>query len=265
MRVAYVQTEPVIGRTKHNIDRAVDLIEKVREADLVVLPELFHSGYKFESKPEAESLACEIPSGDAVQALLATARKFETHIAAGILEQERGELYNSAVLVSPAEVILTYRKIHLFDTEKDLFKPGDKPPGTAKVGKANVGMLICFDWIFPGVWNFLARSGAQVICHPANLVLEGKCEKGTIVRAMENRLFIITADRAGDERGLHFVGGSQVVDPDGRLLSKAPEKGEYFDMVKIDADFADWKFITPRNHVLDDARWELYPPPEGEE
>jgi predicted amidohydrolase len=260
MRIAYIQTEPQIGQTKHNLDRAVDLIEKVHEADLIVLPELFHSGYKFESKEEAESLSCEIPDGTPVQALLYAARKLETHICAGILERDGTRLYNSSVIVSPAEVISKYRKIHLFNTEKEMFKPGDEPPETVKVGQTNVGMLICFDWIFPGVWNYLARQGAQVICHPANLVLEGKCEKGTVVRAMENRVFVITADRAGDERGLHFVGGSQIVDPDGVILSKAPEKGEHFDMVKIDPVIADWKFVTPRNHILDDARWELYPP-----
>jgi predicted amidohydrolase len=122
-------------------------------------------------------------------------------------------------------------------------------------------MLICFDWVFPGVWNYLARLGAQIICHPANLVLEGKCEKGTIVRAMENRVFIISADRVGEERGLRFVGGSQIVDPEGNVISKAPAEGEYLDMVKIDPEMALDKYITPRNHVIDDAQWALYPPP----
>lgn len=265
MHVAYIQTEPVIGQTKRNLDRAVDLIEKVKDADLVVLPELFHSGYKFESREEAESLSCEIPGGDVVQALLYAARKWEMHICAGLLEREGKILYNSAVLVNPAEVVLVYRKIHLFNTEKDLFKEGDQPPEIADIGTAKVGMLICFDWTKPGIWNYLARKGAQIICHPANLVLEGKCDRGIPVRAMENRIFIITADRAGEERGLRFVGGSQIVDPDGNVLSKAPVEGEHFDIVKIDPDAALDKYITPRNHLFDDARWELYPPVEEKE
>jgi predicted amidohydrolase len=273
LRVAYIQTEPLIGQTKRNLDRAVDLIEKVHEADLIVLPELYHSGYRFESRAEAEALSCEIPGGDAIQALLYAARKSETYIAAGILERDGDALYNSAVLVNPSDVVLVYRKIHLFNDEKDLYKPGNEPPGTADIppargrkgSAAEVGMLICFDWVFPGAWSYLARHGAQIICHPANLVLEGKCEKGIVARAMENRVFIITADRVGEERGMRFVGGSQVVDPDGNVLSKAPVEGEYFDMVKIDPEAALDKYITPRNHVIDDARWELYPLAEKED
>lgn len=263
MRIAYIQTEPLIGLTKENLDRAIDLIERVKDADLVVLPELFHSGYKFESRDEAEFLSCEIPGGDPVQALLYAARKWEMHIAAGILERDGSTLYNSAVLVGPDDVILKYRKIHLFNTEKDIFKPGDDAPKVAAINGVKVAMLICFDWIFPGVWNYLARQGAQIICHPANLVLPGKCERGVIARAMENRIFVITSDRVGEERGLEFVGASQIVDPGGNILSKAPEKGEYSDMVNINPELALDKWVTPRNHVLDDARWELYPPPVG--
>jgi predicted amidohydrolase len=265
MRVAYIQTEPLIGQTKYNLDRAVDLIERVREADLVVLPEMFHSGYNFESHDEAEALSCEIPAGDPCAALIYAARKWETHIVAGILERDGDDLYNSAVLVGPSDIVLKYRKIHLFDKEKEFFKAGDKPPQVAQVGDVKVGMLICFDWIFPGVWNYLAKQGAQIICHPANLVLQGKCEKGIPVRAMENRIFIITADRVGEERGREFVGASQIVAPSGNVLSKAPAKGEYFDMVTINPETALNKNITPRNNILDDARWELYPPQKEDE
>ena len=265
MRVGYIQTEPLIGQTRKNLDRAVDLIAKVKDADLIVLPELFHSGYTFESKEEAESLSCEIDGGDAVQAMLYAARKWEMHICAGVLERDGKILYNSSVLVNPAEVVMVYRKIHLFTNEKDLFKPGDEKPEVADIGDAKIGMMICFDWTKPGVWNYLARKGAQIICHPSNLVLEGKCEKGIPVRAMENKVFIISCDRVGEERGLEFVGASQIVDPDGNVLSKAPAKGEYFDMVEIKPEDALNKYITPRNHLFDDQRWELYPPVDEEE
>ena len=207
-----------------------------------------------------------------VEDVVDAARKWEMHICAGVLERDGKVLYNTSLLVNPVEVVLKYRKIHLFLDEKDIFKAGDKPPEVAKfepaTGKgkgACVGMLICFDWTKPGAWNYLARKGAEIICHPANLVLEGKCEKGIPVRAMENRVFIITSDRVGVERGLEFVGGSQIVDPDGNILSKAPAKGEHFDIVTINPELARNKYITPRNHVFDDARWELYPPVDEEE
>ena len=51
-----------------------------------------------------------------------------------------------------------------------------------------IGMMICFDWIFPEVARSLALKGAEIICHPSNLVLP-HCPKAMKIRSLENRVF----------------------------------------------------------------------------
>jgi predicted amidohydrolase len=81
-----------------------------------------------------------------------------------------------------------------------------------------VGMMICFDWIFPESARTLALKGAQIIAHPSNLVLS-YCQQAMFTRAVENRVFTITANRTGTEingdKELYFTGKSVIVDTKG--------------------------------------------------
>jgi predicted amidohydrolase len=88
----------------------------------MVLPELFNTGYLFISLEEAANVAEEMPAGKTICALCAIARKKKINIVAGVIESFQGNLYNSAVLVSPAGYVETYRKIHLFNEENLWFK-----------------------------------------------------------------------------------------------------------------------------------------------
>lgn len=261
MRVAFVQTAPRIGGTWENLEEAFRLIEKVREADLIVLPELFHSGYAVRNRDEAASLAVSPAEGSKPLAMiLGAARQFVSTIVAGFLEKDdAGRLYNSAWLVNPGGLAARYHKVHLFNREKDIFEPGDELSPVTDVSGARVAMLVCFDWIFPESWGRLAWGddgvgGAQIIAHPANLVLPGACPVAIRARAMENRIFIVTAGRVGIEPGpdgeIEFVGGSRIVAPDGSILAAGPNDGTGCDMVEIDPRLADDKYVTPRNHVL---------------
>jgi len=122
--------------------------------------------------------------------------------------------------------------------------------------------MICFDWIFPEAARTLALLGAQVICHPANLVLP-HCQKAMITRSIENRLFIITANRIGTEskpgsEPISFTGRSQIVGPEGTVLARAPRARRMVALVEIDPALALDKRITPENDILLDRRPELY-------
>ncbi len=123
MKAGFVQFAPEFGKVDVNIEKALSLMEKA-DADLIVLPEFFNTGYLFISAQEASSLAEEIPSGKTSLALISLARKKKIHIVAGIAEVSAGKLYNSAVLISPSGHIATYRKIHLFNEEKLWFLSG---------------------------------------------------------------------------------------------------------------------------------------------
>jgi hypothetical protein len=146
-RVAFVQGAPRFGRTEQNLERGLALAASV-EADLVVIPELWSSGYVFSSHAEVDALAEDAARGPTARALTAAAKRERRHIVAGFPERHRGHFYNSALLVGPGGVITVYRKLHLFENEQKWFEPGNLPLAVQRVGPARVGLLICFDWRF---------------------------------------------------------------------------------------------------------------------
>lgn len=259
MRVGYIQFSPIFGQRRANLEKVESFFEGAK-ADLVVLPELFSTGYVFESKEELLSLA-ETEAGETFAFLRGLSLKTGAAIVAGIAEKDGENCYNSCFLFSDGEIRAKYRKVHLFDREKDVFTPGDLPFVTMDVKGAKVGLMICFDWIFPEVSRILAIRGAQIICHPSNLVLP-YCPRAMITRCLENGVFAITANRVGIESRagveVRFIGMSQVVSPRGEVLVKAGENEEIIQIVDIDPSAANNKMITQRNHLLRDRRPELY-------
>ena len=228
----------------------------------MVLPELFTTGYQFTDRKEVSAFAETIPEGPTTQFLIEQARDRKVTLVAGLAEREGDALYNSAVVVGPGGYLGTYRKAHIFDTEKNLFEPGNLPLPVFDIGKARVGVMVCFDWRFPEAARTLALAGADVIAHPANLVLP-HCPSAMITRCLENRVFAITADRVGTEQRiagecLKFIGQSQVVDPDGGVLYRASADGEEMKVVAIDLDLARNKSINSQNDLFLDRREDLY-------
>src|SRR5712692_10525356 len=117
LRVAFVQGRPRFGRVAENLQRGLELARDV-EADLVVLPELWSSGYVFSSRDEVALLAEDAATGPTARALRAAARRESRHYVAGFAERSRGSHYNSAMLVGPSGIKAVYRKLHLFEREQ---------------------------------------------------------------------------------------------------------------------------------------------------
>jgi len=254
-KIGVVQNSPKFLKAGENVAAALELMEKL-EADLWVLPELFASGYNFKSKKEAARCAEEIPSGPLCRLLKAWTTAKDCAVAAGLPEKAGGRLYNSAVLVSGGRVRL-YRKSHLFGGEKRFFSPGDTGFWVAPVKGVPVGLMICFDWLFPEACRTLALKGAQVVAHCANLVLPWGPE-GMKLRSLENRVFTATADRVGRERGLRYIGQSQIVAPNGRILARLGEREIRACVVDIDPWTAKDKKVHPANDLFEDRRPRLY-------
>jgi predicted amidohydrolase len=180
---------------------------------------------------------------------------------AGFPEVSRGRHYNSAMLVGPGGVRAVYRKLHLFEREREWFSPGNLPLAVHRVGPARVGMLICFDWRFPEAARVLALLGADVIAHPSNLVFP-QAQEAMRVRALENRLYTLTANRTGTERRpggvVRFTGQSQVVDPGGRVLVRAGRRERVAMAADLDLDTARDKRLTARTPIFSNRRPEHY-------
>ena len=259
MRVGFVQFDPIFGQVEKNLSTIERLVEGQR-ADLLVLPELCTTGYCFVSKREARELA-EPVNGPTIGALKKLAKANRVNLVAGFAELSAGKVYNSAALVRPSGKVDLYRKTHLFWNEKKWFSPGDTGFGVFSIGQVRVGLMICFDWLFPEAARTLALRGAQVICHPSNLVLP-HCPASMPVRALENRVFTVTANRTGRERrgeqDLRFIGQSVICGPDRTVLACAGADEECVRVVKIDPALAKDKKVTPLNDLFSDRRKRFY-------
>ncbi len=260
-RIGFVQSHPEFGAAERNRERLVAQVRRL-DADLVVLPELCHSGYVFRDGQEVLGLAETIPEGTTSRTFQALARERKTTLVAGICERDGHRFFNSAAVFSPGGLLGVYRKIHLFKDERRWFTPGDRPFEVLDAAGLRVGVIICFDWRFPEATRVLALAGAEVIAHPANLVMP-YCQEVMRARAIENRIFAVTANRIGTERrpdgaGEEFTGTSQVVDPEGRVLGRASSDREEEFAVEIDVREAQRKRINDHNDVLADRRPEFY-------
>ncbi len=259
MRIGYIQTSPEFGAKERNFEHIRNQTRGLK-ADLLVLPELFATGYTFASENEVIELA-ETDCGMTAGFLMELSALTDSVIVGGFIEKEETRFYNSLLIVYGSKVIATYRKIHLFNKEKLWFTPGDKPLQVFEINGVKIGAMICFDWIFPEVCRTLAIGGMQVLVHPSNLVMP-HCQKAIVTRCIENRIFAVTANRIGTEnRGddhFTFTGGSQITSPDGRILSSASSDREQVSIVEIDEKQADNKMINSYNDVLCDRRPAFY-------
>lgn len=255
MKVGYIQFSPIFGKKGENFKKIETLIEGIK-ADILVLPELFATGYTFISKEEAVSLA-ENTLGETAIFLQNVSEMTDAIIIAGFIEKNEGNIYNSSMIVTEEGVEGTYRKIHLYYKEKLWFSSGNRHLCVFNIRNINIGIMICFDWMFPETARTLALKGAEIIAHPANLVMP-YCQKAMVTRCLENRVFGITANRIGIEtRGednFKFTGGSQITSYDGEILSSAPPDKDFVDVIDIDIEKARNKNLNEINNLFDDRR-----------
>jgi 5-aminopentanamidase len=260
MKISVVQTDPQFGEKKKNINQALQLMRSCR-ADVYVLPELFASGYNFISVEEVRSLAEPFCSGETYNAVKQVCVDQRCYVVYGFPELEGDALYNSAGIIGFDGTEGVYRKIHLFDREKLFFHPGNLGFKVFSTPFGKLGVMICFDWYFPESARTLAAKGAQLIAHPANLVLPN-CPNSMPVRCLENRVFAATANRVGTEdRGglrLSYIGQSEITAVKGEILHRASSDKAEIVVSEIDLTLADNKNVNERNHLFNDRHPEYY-------
>jgi len=261
MKLALYQFKPLFGAKQKNLQRIQQAIRDRDDIDLWILPELCTTGYQFLFQAEAQTLAEPFPDGETGQLLRELSASQSTAIILGVAEQGPDQPYNSAALFDQGHYQGCYRKIHLFADEKRWFTPGQVPAPVFEVKGVKIGLMICFDWLFPEICRGLALRGAQIIAHPANLVLP-YCQDAMLTRSIENRVFTATANRIGREErcspALSFTGQSQVTSPQGVRLAQLPADSEQVLTVEINPTEALDKQITAQNNIFQDRHPGLY-------
>ncbi|AXT48360.1 MULTISPECIES: nitrilase-related carbon-nitrogen hydrolase [Chromobacterium] len=276
IKVACCQVAPVFGDVDGNLARAERALESAAAlgAQVAVLPELANTGYVFASREEAQGLA-EAVDGRSVSAWAALARRLGMVVAAGFCEAGAGGgVYNSAVLLGPDGEQACYRKAHLWDAEKLIFDLGDQPPPVLDTRFGRLALMICYDLEIPEWVRLPALAGAELLCAPVNWPVlphppgERQAERFKAqANAAFNRLPIAVCDRHGRERGVDWSGASLIVDANGypQALAETGLKSDQLLLAELDLAASRDKFISQRNHVLDDRRPGLYRAPQDED
>lgn len=150
MKIAGIQTDVVFRDTAANLAALeTTVLSEVRQGtDLTIFPECYASGYCFDSLEEALQFGESIP-GPSTDRVAALCRQLQTHVVFGLLERDGDQLYNAAVLIGPAGLIGSYRKVHLPWLGVDRFTTaGERPFEVFEAGGVRIGMLICYDGVF---------------------------------------------------------------------------------------------------------------------
>ncbi len=259
--VAALQTHPAFGEVARNLADAEARIRGL-VPDLLVLPELFATGYAFRDRAEALALGEVGGEGLTGRWLATLSARTKGLVVAGLVERDGDRLYNAASVWADGRLLITYRKVHLFGFEREVFDPGPGPLPVVEHRGLRVGVMICFDWWFPEAARTLALAGADVIAHPSNLVM-AHCQAAMVTRALENRVFTVTANRIGTEHrpprpSLTFTGRSVIVTPGGERVAQAPLDAPAWIEATIDPASARDKRLPSGNDVFRDRRPDVY-------
>lgn len=236
MKVASIQMAVVENDREATFEKAGQAVEKCRDADLVILPELWNIG--FMSFDRYVSQAEDI-TGPTMTLMKKLARECGIYLHSGsFVEKLDGSYYNTSVLLSPAgDILARYRKIHLFgyrSKENRILTPGDDPV-VVETSHGRLGMATCFDLRFPELFRKMVdrHADAFLVCSAWPYPRIEPWIMLNRVRALENQCFLISANMTGTNCGIQFVGHSMVTDPWGTILAGAGD-GEMVVRTEID-------------------------------
>ena len=197
---------------------------------VVVLPELFHTG--FGEMEKIRDQAVEFESKKASESpLLGNLRKLAGTGACSIIgtlvEKSEEGLYNTAFRATKERIQPLYRKIHLFEPlqEKKYILPGPLSLNVFSLVGINAGVQICYDLRFPEASRFLANAGVDIIFFPANWPKQRISHWDLLLRsrAVENQCYVVGVNRVGSDASGEYCGHSQIVEPGGTVLTPISE------------------------------------------
>lgn len=222
VNVATIQIDCYLGDIQKNLLVTKNLVDQAVEnenAKLIVLPELFATGYRLDQlyKNFAEPL-----DGPLITRLQSWCTEHDIWISAAIIELSNYELYDTAVLVSPAGLEGYTRKKTLWGKEAEYFNSSDQHGDIYETPIGKVGLAICYEVGFPEIIRNLAVNGAEVILVPSAFGMPRlyAWDIATRSRALENGCFLVASNRIGIEKDSEFCGHSRIVSPQGKILTE---------------------------------------------
>jgi predicted amidohydrolase len=260
MRIAISQTQSQHGHieTSLAVMRQTAAAALAQEAELVIFPEMFLTGYNIGA---AVFKLAEPVDGPSSQKAAAIARTAGVALLYGYPERDGDTVYNSALLIDRnGRPVVNCRKTHLYgDGEKRLYAAGDSLV-TAELDDLKIGILICYDVEFPEAVRTLSLAGAHLIVVPTALMEPLGLVARTVVpaRAYESQVYVAYANLCGKEKNITYCGLSGIVGPDGHEIARA---GKNEELLAADIDPATVAAVRKSNPILAERRPQLYARP----
>jgi 5-aminopentanamidase len=259
-KIAVAQMGSLLGDVTGNLAKVATWIKVAAENEisLIVFPECILSGYVFRDRKELEASSVRA-DGPEMAAIEGWCKTYNSIVVVGYCELARDGIFNSAAVIGPEGTIGTHRKRHLPFLGADRFT--DEPSGTeppifdTSIGR--IGVAICYEIRFPEVFRTLALAGADIIALPTNWPEQSDilATHFTRVRAAENFVYVLAANRHDSERDVRFLGASQIVDPTGRVCAHA-ERNEGLASAVFKPELARNKRIVFREGEFEVSPWD---------
>jgi predicted amidohydrolase len=251
MNAVLVQLDIAWENKPANFTRVRELLaaNPPRSGSLIVLPEMFATGFSFDLNVTRQA---EPPECD--EFLASLAMEFDSCVIGGVVSAgSDGRAYNEAVGFGPDGLRRRFAKLHPFRREHTVHAPGGEVV-TFPWNGFEVAPLVCYDLRFPESFRSAVRMGATLMVVIANWPSARVEHWITLLRAraIENQAYVIGVNRCGRDPELVYPGRSLVVDPQGNVLADAGD-GEKVVTAELDpAVVASWREDFP---ALRDARW----------
>ncbi len=218
MKVALSQMNCIPSK-QDNLAKIVSVIKKCEgAADLVVFPEYCMGVNKDGAPREYVEKLAEPITGDFVGSVIDASASTNVSAILPIYEEDKGNLFDTAVFIEKGKTNGRYRKINLFNAlgvrEGDVFKPGNEAVSFNLEGW-NFGLIICYDIRFPELSRLLALNGSEVLLVPAGWYRGFAKEEVWLTflraRALENTEYVVGVGNSAPQ----FIGRSSLIGPDG--------------------------------------------------
>lgn len=197
-----------------------------QNARLVCFPECYLQGYTINER--TPSLAIDLAS-KAFENILQQLAGIKPVLVIGLIERDNQKIFNTAVVIKQGQLLGRYRKVKLIGTEKDVFEAGNEFP-IFDIESLKFGINICYDLNFSNCTQELAKQGAQLLVCPSNNMMrrenaekwKHKHNESRAERAKEGKLWLLSSDVTGEQKGRISYGPTALISPQGIVVSQLP-------------------------------------------
>lgn len=232
MKIVLVQFKIEWENPEANRLKVESLLEGVdRQVDLIVLPEMFNTGFTMNSAEMAEEM-----DGISVEWMKNLSYRYDAGVVASLIIKDKDQFFNRLIFVKPGGDISWYDKVHLFGIggESSGFSKGNSQL-IERFRDVNISFQICYDLRFP-VWSRNVDNGYDLLINIANWPESRKRVWKTLLaaRAIENQCYVVGVNRVGlDGNGIFYSGDSRIIDPRGEVIDSLKHFKEDISVVEI--------------------------------